>query len=119
MTNACTQFTDRECKEDDCCMLDFKFKLEVFNIPVNIKHDHTPEALVALNEGIEKVNYFLSGLHEDCVKHLVTYAELNIRAFFLFHLTDKDALKAALNLFIKNLNFLFIKYENPVIGTDP
>lgn len=117
MTSACTQFTDRDCKEEECCLI--SLKLRTFNIPPDIKHDHTPEGLIELNEGIKKVNLFLGGIHEDCVKHLLIYTELNIRALFLFHLADKDALRETLRLYIKNLNNLFIKHENSVIGTDP
>lgn len=116
MTSACTQNTDRECTEESCCLI--SMKLRTFNIPEDVKYAHTPEGLIELNEGIKKVNLLLSGLHEDCIKHIVTYCELNIRALFLFHLADKGALNEALRLFIKNLNKLFIKHENPVIGTD-
>lgn len=117
MTDACTVHPDRDCKEDDCCLIEFKLK--TLHIPIEVKHDHSPEAMADMQKGIDLINAFLSGLHEDCVKHLVTYAELNIRAFFLLHLTDKDALRETLRLFIKNLNTLFLKNINPILGSDP
>ncbi len=105
----CTQNTDRECNEGECCLISAVFK--ELKIPADVKHHHSAEDLIELNEGIKKVNILLGDLHEDCVKHLVAYAELNIRAMFLFHVCNKAALKEALRLFIKNLNNLFLKHE--------
>lgn len=87
-------------------------KLATFNIPVSIKHDHSEESMQLMQEGIARVNHLLQGLHEGCVEHVIKYAELNIRAFFLFHLADKETLKEAVMLFIHNLHVLFLKNEN-------
>lgn len=107
MTSACTQNTDRECREDDCCLVNHK--LEALKIPTEISHDHSQESFDSMSYGVNTINMFLNGLHEDCVAHMVKYAELNIRAFFLFHLADKQALEVAIKLFFKNINKVFLK----------
>lgn len=94
-------------------------KLHALNIPFDVKHDHSPEGSASMDYGINTINMFLNGLHDDCVNHMVKYAELNIRAFFLFHLADKETLEEAIKLFFENINKLFLKHTNPVLGTDP
>jgi hypothetical protein len=82
--------------------------LEIFNIPTDLKHDHSEEALALIMKGIEKINILLADQHEACINHVVKYAELNIRFLFLANLIpDKRPFTEALDLFMGNLQSLF------------
>jgi len=86
--------------------------LTSFNIPIELKHDHTPEAVEKLQQGIDVIDKILyMGAHELCVKHVVKYAELNIKFLFLSHLTSTHACATALELFLTNIRELFSPKE--------
>lgn len=86
---------------------------KAFNIPENLKHDHSDEALEDMRRGIKALNALLGGEHERCIEHVIVYAELNIRFLFAANLlSDKDILKNALDMFIENIVKLFLKKGN-------
>lgn len=84
-------------------------KLKLFNIPLDVKHDHSPEEMIKMRQGIGMIASLLGGEHQACVDHVLLYAELNIRFFFLAHMVDKALLKVAVDKFIENINNLFNK----------
>lgn len=85
--------------------------IKSFNIPEELKHDHSDESINKMREGINLLNLFLSdSAHNKCIEHIVTYAELNIRfLFFANLLSDRKILKEALDMFIENIVKLFLK----------
>lgn len=83
---------------------------QAFNIPENLKHDHSEESINQMREGISKLNILLEGQHEKCIEHVIIYAELNIKFLFAANLLkDKNILKNALDLFIENIIKLFLR----------
>lgn len=82
---------------------------ETFNIPTELKHDHTPEAMRKLDCGIKLTDILLEGGHPECVNHMVKYAELNIKLFFMLHLLDRNMLVQVFDLYLKNMFSIFMR----------
>lgn len=82
-----------------------------FNIPDELKHDHSEESINKMREGIKILNELLGDFaHNKCMDHVITYAELNIRFLFAANLlSDRTILKEALDMFIENIVKLFLK----------
>lgn len=84
-------------------------QMRVFNIPLDLKHDHSDENLERMESGLRSLNLFLVGGHEKCVKQMVLYAEMNIKFLFIQALVDKGAnIDKALQLFVANLMEIFL-----------
>jgi hypothetical protein len=85
--------------------------IKSFNIPDELKHDHSDESINKMREGINLLNLLLGdSAHNKCMDHVVTYAELNIRFLFAANLlSDRSILKEALDMFIENIVKLFLK----------
>lgn len=90
-------------------MSDLNSKLSLFNIPLDVKHDHSAEAMEKMRQGVAQLTEMMGGEHERCVEHVILYAELNIRFFFLAHIVDKALLKHAFELFMNNMVMMFVK----------
>jgi hypothetical protein len=90
-------------------MSDLNSKLNLFNIPLDVKHDHSAEAMEKMRQGVAQLTEMMGGEHERCIEHVILYAELNIRFFFLAHLVDKNLLLHAFKLFMNNMMQLFVK----------
>lgn len=86
-----------------------KDQMAVFNIPVNLKHDHSAENLERMESGLRSLNLFLEGGHNACVRQMVLYAEMNIKFMFIQALinTGKDV-DEVLQIFVANLMEIFL-----------
>lgn len=94
-------------------MIEPEAHLKLFNIPLDVKHSHSPEEMENMQRGLTTLTLLLGDTHKECIDHVVLYAELNIRFFFLAHLVDKNLLAFALNKFIENMSTLFKIQKEP------
>jgi hypothetical protein len=92
-------------------------QMEIFNIPTDLKHDHSDETLQRMIAGLVKLDLFLTGGHEKCVNQLVVYCEMNIKFLFLQSLVNKDneryeKVDQALQIFVANLMEIFLRKKH-------
>lgn len=92
---------------------------DAFNIPCDLKHDHSEEAFKLLNDGIEKLDILLADNHKHCIDHVLKYSELNIKFFFLANLLPTNQpLKEAFHLYMDNMINLFKKAEYGLLNKE-
>lgn len=84
-------------------------QMEVFNIPLHLKHDHSPETLEKMESGLRCLDMLMKGGHDTCVRQIVLYSEMNIKFLFMQALIDKGkGVDEALQIYVANLMEIFL-----------
>ncbi len=84
-------------------------QMQMFKIPLELKHDHSEENLTNMRFGLRTLDNFLAGGHEKCVEQMIVYAEMNIKFLFIQALIDRKNVNEALKIFVANLMEIFLR----------